>query len=146
MWLFLLALNGNLHWIKNERISASNIQNTQFPWWLYQWILSTKKFVLPKKKIDLRLNNMRANYKNFNEEQRMALLWKFEKFNKKPFWFLWISKPFPRKRWRVSKKTFLALFDIRTQNLKYLKITIISSFVSIYFSRFSSVRGFCKKF
>ena len=41
-----------------------------------------------KKKIDLRLNNMRANYKNFNEEQWMVLHLKFEKFNKKPFWFL----------------------------------------------------------
>ena len=32
-----------------------------------------KKVCSAKKKKDLRLNNMRANYKNFNEEQRMAL-------------------------------------------------------------------------
>ena len=37
--------------------------------------VNKKKFVRQKrkKKIDLRLNNMRANYKNFNEEQWMVL-------------------------------------------------------------------------
>ena len=45
-----------------------------------------------------------------------------------------------------QRKPSLHYFDMRTQNLKYLKITIISSFVSIYFCSFSSVRGFCTSF
>ena len=70
MWPFLLALNGKLHWIKNERLSASTIQSFLGD---YTNEFCQQKKACSAKKLDLCLRNMRAIYNNYNEEQQMAL-------------------------------------------------------------------------
>lgn len=72
--------------------------------------------------------------------------WKFEKFYAKLFWLLSISTSlrFPKNRKGFESNCSLYYYNMGTPNLKYLTITIISWFLSIYFSSFSSVRGFCK--
>ena len=75
---FSFNLNGKLHKIENKKLSASIIQNTQS-------ILDdcTNEICQQKKKLVLQknrslLSNIRENYKNFNEEQQMALKFKIQ--------------------------------------------------------------------
>ena len=53
---------------------------------------------------------------------------------------------FQKNHKEFQRKLSLYYYDIRTQNFKYLIITIISQFLSIYFCSFSSVSGFCTSF
>ena len=74
---FSFNLNGKLHKIENKKHSASIIQNTQSILDdCTNEICQQKKLVL-QKNISL-LSNIRENYKNFNEEQQMALKYKIQ--------------------------------------------------------------------
>ena len=77
MWHFLLPLNRKLHEIKNKRLSASIIQNTQSFLDDYTNEPCQQEKVVLRKNRSL-LSNMRENYKNCNEEQQMALKYKIQ--------------------------------------------------------------------
>ena len=77
MWHFLLPLNGKLQGIKNKRLSASIIQNTQSFLDNYTNELCQQEKLVLQKNRSL-LSNMRENYKNCNEEQQMGLKYKIQ--------------------------------------------------------------------